>query len=131
MRAVSTRCLRLDARDSARAAVASPGTPECLVRAKAPSTSTAASSHRARYPPAVLALVFVLELLRVAPLGSLAVFPEALPDFVSASWFPGSDPDLAVVLDHRERASVAAFVAAFVPVRRSFQRTRDMLKPPA
>ena len=79
----------------------------------------------------MLALVFVLELLRVAPLGSLAVFPEALPDFVSASWFPGSDPDLAVVLDHRERASVAAFVAAFVPVRRSFQRTRDMLKPPA
>jgi len=39
----------------------------------------------------VLALVFELELSRVVPLGWLAVFPEALPDFVSASrvsWFP-------------------------------------------
>ena len=59
------------------------------------------------------------------------VLPEALLDFVPALSFPESDPVLVVVLDHREPALVAASIVVFVPVRRSFRRTRDMLRPPA
>ena len=60
-----------------------------------------------------------------------AVFPEVPQDSALASLFRESGPVLVVVSDHLGPEWAAALTAAFVPVRRSFRRTRDMLKPPA
>ena len=60
-----------------------------------------------------------------------AVFREAPQDSALALLFPEWVQFLVVLLDLQEPVSVAVLTAAFVPVRHSFRRTRDMLKPPA
>jgi hypothetical protein len=60
-----------------------------------------------------------------------AVFPEAPWDSALALLFPEWVQFLAALSDLQAPVTVAELTAAFVPVRRSFRRTRDMLKPPA
>ena len=60
-----------------------------------------------------------------------AVLPEALLDSVPASWCRESQAVPAVLLDRWARALVAAWSAAFAPVRHWLQRTQRMPELPA
>ena len=99
------------------AAVASPGTAESPVRAKARLLQPAGSIRRARFlrPVSAQALLLCEAEQWFPAAGSaelFAAFPEGPWGSVSALSFRESGPGLAVVLDHRGPESVAAVIGA-------------------